>query len=200
MMAGATIVLLAILAFLLLSDPNAGSSQLPATRFAGAIRPESPPARFALRDQDGKLIKASALRGQPVIVAFMYTTCQNECPTIAQQIRGALDRLGSDVPVVAISVDPANDTPASAKRFLAAQRLGGRMNFLLDSEQTLQPVWRQFGIAPQEAGREHTAIVVLLDADGHQRIGFPLSELTPEGIAHDVRVLEREAAIQSTAN
>ena len=74
------------------------------------------------------------------------------------------------------------------------------MNFLLDSEQTLQPVWRQFGIAPQEAGREHTAIVVLLDADGHQRIGFPLSELTPEGIAHDVRVLEREAAIQSTAN
>ena len=114
MMAGATIVLLAILAFLLLSDPNAGSSQLPATRFAGAIRPESPPVRFALRDQDGELIKASALRGQPVIVAFMYTTCQNECPTIAQQIRGALDRLGSDVPVVAVSVDPANDTPASA--------------------------------------------------------------------------------------
>ena len=200
MMAGATIVLLAILAFLLLSDPNAGSSQLPATRFAGAIRPESPPARFALRDQDGKLIKASALRGQPVIVAFMYTTCQNECPTIAQQIRGALDRLGSDVPVVAVSVDPANDTPASAKRFLAAQRLGGRMNFLLGSEQTLQPVWREFGIEPQVAGREHTATVVLLDAGGHQRIGFPLSELTPEGIAHDVRVLEREAALQSSAN
>ena len=200
MMAGATIVLLAILAFLLLSDPNAGSSQLPATRFAGAIRPESPPARFALRDQDGKLIKASVLRGQPVIVAFMYTTCQNECPTIAQQIRGALDRLGSDVPVVAISVDPANDTPASAKRFLAAQRLGGRINFLLGSEQTLQPVWREFGIEPQVAGREHTATVVLLDAGGHQRIGFPLSELTPEGIAHDVRVLEREAALQSSAN
>ena len=200
MMAGATIVLLAILAFLLLSDPNAGSSQLPATRFAGAIRPESPPVRFALRDQDGKLIKASALRGQPVIVAFMYTTCQNECPTIAQQIRGALDRLGSDVPVVAVSVDPANDTPASAKRFLAAQRLGGRINFLLGSEQTLQPVWREFGIEPQVAGREHTATVVLLDAGGHQRIGFPLSELTPEGIAHDVRVLEREAALQSSAN
>lgn len=200
MMAGATIVLLAILAFLLLSDPNAGSSQLPATRFAGAIRPESPPARFALRDQDGKLIKASALRGQPVIVAFMYTTCQNECPTIAQQIRGALDRLGSDVPVVAISVDPANDTPASAKRFLTAQHIGGRIDFLLGSEQTLQPVWREFGIEPQVAGREHTATVVLLDAGGHQRIGFPLSELTPEGIAHDVRVLEREAALQSSAN
>jgi len=199
-MAGATIVLLGILAFLLLSDPGADSSRLPATRFAGAIRPSSPPARFALRDQDGKLITAASLRGQPVIVAFMYSTCQNECPTMAQQIRGALDRLGSDVPVIAVSVDPANDTPSSAKRFLAAQHLGGRMNFLLAAEPKLQPVWREFGIEPQETGREHTAIVVLLDADGHQRIGFPLSELTPEGIAHDVRVLEREAALQSRAN
>jgi protein SCO1/2 len=199
MMAGATIVLLGILAFLLLSDPNAGSSQLPATRFAGAIRPESPPARFALRDQDGKRITASGLRGQPVIVAFLYSTCENECPTIAQQIRGALDRLGRDVPVVAVSVDPAGDTPRSAQRFLAAQQLGGRMNFLLGSDKTLQPVWREFGIQPQEDGREHTAIVVLLDASGRQRIGFPLSELTPEGIAHDVRVLQREAAAQGGA-
>jgi len=199
-MAGATIVLLGILAFLLLSDPGANSSRAPATRFAGGIRPESPPVRFALRDQDGKLITASSLRGQPVIVAFMYSTCQNDCPTMAQQIRGALDRLGSDVPVVAISVDPSNDTPESAQQFVAAQHLGGRMNFLLGSEQTLQPVWREFGIEPQKAGREHTAIVVLLDADGHQRIGFPLSELTPEGVAHDVRVLQREAASQSSAN
>jgi len=199
-MAGATIALLAILAFLLASDPNAGSSQPPANRFAGAIRPESPPSRFALRDQDGRLITAASLRGQPVIVAFLYSTCRDSCPTIAQQIRGALDRLGRDIPVVAISVDPANDTPASAKRFLAAQHIGGRMNFLLGTEQTLQPVWREFGIEPQKTGREHTATVVLLDAEGHQRIGFPLSELTPEGIAHDVRVLEREAAAQSSAN
>jgi protein SCO1/2 len=199
MMAGATIVLLAILAFLLLSDPNAGSSQLPATRFAGAIRPESPPVRFALRDQDGKLITASGLRGQPVIVAFLYSTCENECPTMAQQIRGALDRLGRDVPVVAVSVDPATDTAQSAQRFLSAQQLGGRMNFLLGSDRTLQPVWREFGIEPQKEGREHTAIVVLLDASGRQRIGFPLSELTPEGIAHDVRLLQREAAAPGAA-
>ena len=168
MMAGATIVLLAILAFLLLSDPNANSTRLPATRFAGALRPDSPPARFSLINQDGKMITAASLRGQPVIVAFMYSTCQNDCPTMAQ-------------------------------RFLAAQHLGGRMNFLLGSDQKLQPTWRAFGIEPQRAGREHTAIVVLLDASGHQRIGFPLSELTPEAIAHDVRVLQREATSQSAA-
>ncbi len=198
-MAGATIVLLGILVFLLLSDPNANSSRAPATRFAGAVRPESPPVRFALQNQDGELIRASALRGQPAIVAFIYSTCQNDCPTIAQQIRGALDRIGSEIPAVAISVDPAGDTAASAQRFLSAQRLGGRLQFLLGSEQKLQPVWREFGVQPQQKDREHSAAVVLLDAAGRQRIGFPLSELTPEAIAHDVLALQREAASQSAA-
>ena len=193
LMAGSMLVLLGLLGFLLASDPNSGAGEVPATRFAGAIRPSSPPARFALRDENGRVVTAQSLRGEPVIVAFMYSTCQNDCPTMAQQIRGALDRLDDDVPAVAISVDPANDTEASAQRFLAQQHLGGRMKFLLGSQQSLQPVWRSFGIAPQEKDREHSAVVVLLDSQGHQRIGFPLSELTPEGIAHDVKVLQSEA-------
>ncbi|MSX02016.1 MAG: redoxin domain-containing protein [Actinobacteria bacterium] len=193
LMAAASIALLAILGFLLLSDPNSGARRLPATRFAGAIRPESPPVRFALRDENGRTVDARSLRGSPAIVAFMYSTCDNDCPTMAQQIRGALDRLDGNVPAVAVSVDPATDTQASARRFIASQHLGGRMSFLLGSQQSLQPVWRAFGVAPQEKGREHSAVVVLLDAEGRQRIGFPLSELTPEGIAHDIRVLQREA-------
>jgi len=197
MMAGATILLLGILAFLLLSDPNAGGSRIPATRFAGAIRPEAPPVRFSLRNQDGQLINASALRGQPAIVAFMYSTCEDACSTMAQQIRGALDRLGRNVRVVAISVDPAEDTPESAQAFIAEQRLDGRLDFLLGSEQTLQPVWRNFGVQPEAKDEEHSAVVVLLDADGRQRISFPLSELTPEGIAADIRALQREAASQA---
>ena len=192
LMAGSMIVLLGLLGFLLLSDPNSGAGKMPATQFAGAIRPDSPPVKFALRDENGRVVTAQSLRGKPAIVAFMYTTCQNDCPTMAQQIRGALDRLRSDVPAVAISVDPGNDTEASAQRFLAEQHLGGRMKFLLGSQQSLQPVWRSFGIAPQEKGREHSAVVVLLDRAGHQRIGFPLSELTPEGIAHDIRLLQSE--------
>ncbi|MCX6370818.1 MAG: SCO family protein [Solirubrobacterales bacterium] len=122
--------------------------------------------------------------------------CECGCKQVGPWRGVRVARVARDVPVVAVSVDPANDTPASAKRFLAAQHLGGRMNFLLGSAQTLQPVWREFGIEPQKTGREHTATVVLLDAEGHQRIGFPVSELTPEGVAHDVRVLEREDAAQ----
>ncbi len=191
LMTVATVVLLGVLAFVLLWNPDSqpATGAVKSGSFAGALRPTTPPASFRLRDEEGKMVDVARYRGSPVVVTFLYTGCQNDCPTIAQQVRGALDELGTDVPVVAVSVDPAGDTPASARRFLARQRLSGRMRFLLGSESDLQPVWRSFGIAPQAEGREHSASVVLLGADGRQAIGFPISELTPEGLASDLRLL-----------
>jgi protein SCO1 len=63
------------------------------------------------------------------------------------------------------------------------------MRFLLGPGPALQQVWTQFGIQPQERDSEHTAYVVVLDATGRQRIGFPFEKLTPEGLAHDLRRL-----------
>lgn len=190
LMASATIALVAIATFVVFSDPTPAPSETAVTGgFAGSIRPQAPPAAFLLRDQDGRAVAAADLRGDPVIVSFLYTTCDDDCPTIAQQVRGALDDLGRDVPAIAISVDPANDTPARARRFIARQRLTGRMRFLLGSEDELQRVWREFGVQPQEEGREHSAIVVVLDSGGVARVSFPIDQLTPEALAHDLRAL-----------
>ena len=167
------------------------------TGFDGALRPPGiPPARFALTDQDGKLVTAASLRGRPVIVSFLYTHCRDTCPLVADQVRGALDDLGSrSVPYVAVSVDPAGDTRASARAFLLAHGLTGRAYFLLGSLAQLEPLWRAFGVAPQRSGNtshdDHTASTVILDARGLQRIGFTADHLTPEALAHDVRSLAR---------
>lgn len=192
----ATIVLVGLLIAALTVDPNGGKAQPKVTSgFAGSIRPDGPPADFALKDQSGRMVRVADERGRPVIVTFMYTTCQNDCPTMAAQIRGALDDLGTDVPVLAVSVDPKGDTPARAQRFLEKQRLTGRMHFLLGDSAQLQRVWRTFGIQPQEPnGKEHSASVVLLGKDGRQRVGFPVDQLTPEALAHDVRALETSQA------
>lgn len=165
--------------------------------YAGAVRPTGiPPDDFALVDQDGARVRLSSFSGQVVIVSFMYSTCQNSCPVMAQQIRGALDDLGRSVPTIAVSVDPRGDTPAHARTFLAKQTLTGRMHFLLGSFETLQPIWRAYGIQPQGPGTgpafDHSAYVILIDKQGRQRIGFPNDQLTPEGLAHDVRKLEAE--------
>ena len=40
---------------------------------------------------------------------------------------------------------------------------------------------------PQTDHLEHSASVVLVDAQGRQRVGFPYDQLTPETLAHDLR-------------
>jgi protein SCO1/2 len=163
----------------------------PASVFAGALRP--PDARapdFRLRDQDGKPVSMAQYRGRTVVMTFIYSTCKDTCPGQVQSIRGALDKLGRDVPVLAVSVDPPNDTRASARRFLLEQHVTGRVRFVLGSERELAPVWKGYGIAPQRGSLDHSAWVVVVDGSGRQRIGFPHSQLTPEGLASDLRRLD----------
>jgi protein SCO1/2 len=162
----------------------------PAGEFAGSIRPPGAPAPpFRLRDQDGRRVSMADYRGRTVVMAFVYSTCEDTCPGQVQSIRGALDRLGHDLPVLLVSVDPANDTRARAKRFLLEQHVTGRMRFVLGSERELAPVWKGYGIAPQRGTLDHSAYVVVVDGKGLQRIGFPHSQLTPEDLAHDLRRL-----------
>jgi protein SCO1 len=166
---------------------------LPTSRFEGAVMPAGLRAPdFELRDQDGERVTMRALRGRPVVVTFLYTTCEESCPAQAQVVRGALDELGHDVPALAIAVDPPRDTPERARAFLSEQRALGRLDFVLGSRSQLRPVWKGFAIRPQSVTQEHQARFTLIDGRGFQRVGYPGSEATPERLAHDLRILEQE--------
>ena len=166
---------------------NAGGDEPPPSDWQGAQRPPGAVLPdFALRNQDGETVTSASLRGQPVVVAFVYSTCKDICPAQVQSIRGALDDLGHDVRVIGVSVDPANDTPRLAQTFLLEQSMKGRMDFLLGSRAQLEPIWKAFGIAPQTKGRDHSSYTIIVDARGRQRIGFPESELTPSRLAADL--------------
>jgi len=58
----------------------------------------------------------------------------------------------------------------------------------------LAPVWKGYGVQPQTGRLDHSATVVLVDAKGRQRVGFPYSQLTPEALAHDIRRLTGAAS------
>jgi protein SCO1/2 len=187
----ATLVLLAALGVTMFAKP---SSRDDSVAFAGALRPKIPPQDFRLRDQDGKTVSLRQFRGRVVVLTFMYTTCKDTCPLTATQIRGALDDLDHDVPALAVSVDPVNDTPARAKQFLFQRGLSDdRMRFLLGNRAQLQPIWKAYGIRPQATAFEHSAYVLLIDRHGRQRIGFPVQQLVPEDLAHDIRRLQAES-------
>ena len=129
-------------------------------------------------------------RGRPVAVTFVYSTCEDTCPALVDQVRGALDDTGADVPLLAVSVDPANDTPARARRFLG-RAPHDRPRALRARRRTAR--WRRCGRAtassPQRGELDHSAAVVLVDGDGRQRVGFPHDQLTPEALAHDIERL-----------
>ncbi len=162
---------------------------------SGSLRPPGiPPADFGLRDEQGRLVRLGDLRGRPAVVTFLYTTCRDTCPLTTQQIRQALDDLGHDVPVIAVSVDPKNDTAQRARSFALKQGMTGRMRWVLGTTAELQRIWRAYGVAPQTAESDHSASTVVLDARGRQRVGFATTVLTPEGLAHDIAALEREPA------
>jgi protein SCO1/2 len=194
------LIALGVTAVLALARPAADRQELAdgvisaSSPFAGASRGGHPSPAFRLPDQRGRATTLAQLRGRPVILTFLYSTCEDTCPVMARQIAGALDRLDEPVPSIAISVDPEGDTPSSAQRFLNKMRLGDRMRFLLGSREELHPVWRAYGIRPQGDGFEHNAYVVLLDAQGRQQVAFPADKLTDDDLLHDVRVLQARAS------
>ena len=182
-----------------------GFTVSPSTGFAGSVSPAGLPVRdFSLRDQDGKV--TSLHPGHVTILTFLYSTCRDTCPITATQIQSSLDKLpddGSSVDAVAISVDPNQDTPTLARKFLLGRGLTGRMEYLLGSRDQLKPVWDRYFVQPQGSPEQtkvdpdrfdHTAQVFVLDRTGRQRVSFPVAQLNPSALAHDVRKLMGERA------
>jgi protein SCO1 len=199
---GVLVVLVAAIAVVLLGG---GKSSGAITSTVGANQLEGPtlPAHlvaknFSLTDQNGRRISLSQYRGHVVVLTFMHSLCKGACPLMANQILGALNDLpggGRNVPAMAISVDPKQDTPANRRKFLAKMHLTGRMNFLNGPLPYMWKVWHEYYIQPEIGPAEnHSAFVLLIDKRGIWRIGYPVSDLTPESLAHDIGVLEREPA------
>jgi protein SCO1/2 len=176
------------------TSSSSSAAQAPGdSGFDGAALPEGVLApNFSLVDQDGDAVSLAAYRGRVAIVAFVYSTCGAPCIVIAQQIRGALDELDEPVPVLLVSADPAADTPASVRRFLARTSLSGRVRYLSGTTAQLRPILHAFHVIAPGAHRAafaRSAGVFLIDRSGQERVIFQLEQLTPEGLAHDVRKL-----------
>jgi len=106
-----------------------------AGKVAGAVKRserEVKLAPIAMVRQDGSATNLSQVLGgtQPVILAFIYTSCTTVCPVTSQILSGAQDALGTErtkVRIVSISIDPEYDTPARLSAY--GQRFGAGANW-----------------------------------------------------------------------
>jgi protein SCO1 len=166
--------------------------------FYGALSPATFPAvDFALPDQHHKLIRLSAYAGQGVAATFIYSTCQNTCPIVVQQLSQALNELPRPVPALAISVDPKQDTPANVQAFLIKEQVYTQLHYLVAPRRVLEPIWKKFGIQPQlkvnSSKSDHTVDLLIFDKTGRARVGYQdLATMDPDAIAADIRTLQAQ--------
>jgi protein SCO1 len=149
---------------------------------------------FALRDQNGRIVRLSAQRGKVVVLTFLYSHCPDTCPLTAIHIQDALRRLGSrrrSVVALAVTVDPKGDTPAAVRGFVRSHRLGPQFHYLTGMPRALTRIWRLYGVTSVRVGGpdpDHTLYVLLLDRAGKTRVLFDATAAAP-AIAHDLRLL-----------
>jgi protein SCO1/2 len=201
LLALSAILAIALVLAIVLGDGRGGSSPNSDTpsanhngNFDGAAFP--PDVRghdFTLTNQRGQRVSLSAYRGKVVVLAFLFSKCRT-CVLVADQVRGALDEVEGTPGVVTIfvSTDPHTDTRASVSRFLSETSLSGHVEYLTGTAQELQPIWRAYAIPPVSVGKyasEEGSTVLLIDRNGAERVGFGLEQITPESLAHDIRLL-----------
>jgi protein SCO1/2 len=168
------------------APPATTSSVFRGTELAGG----TPSPDFALHDQDGRLIRLSALRGTDVLVTFLYTHCPDVCPIIATSLDTAARGIPS-VRVLAVSVDPKRDTRAAARAFLRARAVGPEFHFLVGTKAQLSRVWSAYHIAVQPGPKQtvsHSAYTLLIDRRGRQRVLYD-AQVKPAAVRHDLRLL-----------
>jgi protein SCO1 len=178
--------------------PTTTAAATPRSPFAGQpVLADSKAEDFALHDQNGKLIRLSAERGHVVALTFLYTQCRDVCPLIADHLGTAVATLTpaqrNDVRLIAVSVDPENDTPAAVKEFLRAHGLGPSFHYLIGTRAELAPVWQAYNVLStrrNESVVDHSAPTLLIDRRGRPRVYFE-SDFTSRAVAHDLRVLLR---------
>lgn len=161
---------------------------------ASAIAPD-----FTLTDgPSGQVVTLSSLRGNVVLLTFLYTRCPDVCPLTAETIRSAHDRLGDSargVAFVAVSVDPSGDTANSTRRFVADHGLEGVLRYLIGSQSALARVWQEYGIAQAVSAKDvlHSDVIYLIDKNERGRVVLH-SDVTPEILANDLGILLKERA------
>lgn len=163
------------------NDSQAVASSTAASPAAGDPVEFGPLPAFELVSQGGEPVTLESLRGQPFVVAAIFTTCYGPCPRITSNMRALQDELeGTDVRLVSISVDPETDTPEVLRAYAESHGADPeRWLFLTGAEAEIYGLLRDglwLGVdraAPDEAviGMQvtHATKLVAIDRQGRRR-------------------------------
>lgn len=156
----------------------------PGKAAAKAVLPQSARVTLVdtpLVDQDGRNLrfKTEVLGERIVVIGFVYTTCTTVCPVVSQLMLQTQDKLGArvgkDVGLVSVSVDPVRDTPARLKEYAGRVGAGAGWTWLTGPRPQVDEVLKVFG-AYTANFVDHPPLVMVGDAKSGKWLrfyGFP---------------------------
>jgi protein SCO1/2 len=149
---------------------------------------------FQLTDQNGKAVTDADMKGRPFLVFFGFTHCPDICPTTLFDMSQLMKELGPDADrtgALFITVDPDRDTPKVMKDYLS--NFDAHVRGLTGDPTAINAAIRAYRVyakkVPLENGdytMDHTALVYLMDKNGHFVAPFDMSR-TPAAEAADLR-------------
>jgi protein SCO1/2 len=129
---------------------------------------------YTFRDVKGQTFNLESLRGKPLVISLIYTSCHHVCPVITANIERHVDiaqeALGEDsFSVVTIGFDWQVDTPDRMRMFASGKGIDTpNWHFLSSDEPTISAISKDLGFQffPTAKGFDHLSQTTIVDAEG----------------------------------
>ncbi len=150
---------------------------------------------LAMVDQHGNRVVLSSLKGKPVLIDFIYTSCHQECPVLTAKFRmvarGLGPALGKQVTMVSVSLDPEHDSAPALLKYARDEGVEDRgWLFLTGRSETIDQELGLFRIKrmrEKDGSIGHIATAFLLGPDGRQARQYDVLAVKPDTVIDDIR-------------
>jgi cytochrome oxidase Cu insertion factor (SCO1/SenC/PrrC family) len=121
---------------------------------------------LTLLTQDNKPVRFfdDLLKGKTVVINFAFTTCTGVCPPMTANLARVQeylgDRVGKDITMITITVDPAVDTPAALKAYAEKFKVKPGWYFLTGRKEDIDHVLHKVGGYVEDKA-DHTNILIV---------------------------------------
>jgi protein SCO1/2 len=165
---------------------------------SNALKPGQQVGDFSLIDQTGQRVKLSQFAGKVVGVTFLYTSCPlpNFCFRLANNFgrlnKRFADRMGRDLILLSITIDPVHDRPAVLAKYAATWKADPKSwHFLTGTMPEVKAVGNRFGLNfwQEEGFLTHVLHTLVIDRRGKLAADFEGNEFSAEQLGDFVAVM-----------
>lgn len=148
----------------------------------------------AVLDQHGNALHfyTDLIKDKTVAINFIFTNCTTICPplaaTFARLQKEMGDKIGKDVHLISISVDPVTDTPERLKAWGAKFKAGPGWTFVTGEKQEMDKLLNALGAAVSKREDHTPAMIIGNDSKGVWTRTYGLAKINQiVGVINDVR-------------